>query len=128
MLKEKPLVSVIMNCLNGEKFLREAIDSVYSQTYKNWEIIFWDNVSTDRSNEIANSYDSRLRYFRGKKTISLGAARIKALENCRGEYIAFLDVDDLWLTKKLELQIQKILRKHVGGTLIGKAIGSENRS
>ena len=43
------LVSVIINCYNGEKFLKEAIDSVYNQTYQNWEIIFWDNASTDNS-------------------------------------------------------------------------------
>ena len=73
-------VSIVMNCLNGEKYLRESIDSVYGQTYKNWEIIFWDNNSTDKSAEIANSYDSRLRYFKGELTISLGAARNKALE------------------------------------------------
>ena len=49
MSEKRPLVSVIMNCYNGEKYLREAIDSVYAQTYTNWEIIFWDNSSTDKS-------------------------------------------------------------------------------
>ncbi len=52
-----PLVIVIMNCLNCEKYVREAIESVYAQTYTNWEIIFWDNASTDRSAEIAQSYE-----------------------------------------------------------------------
>ena len=56
-----PLISVIMNCLNCAKYLKEAIDSVYAQTYTNLEIIFWDNASTDRSAEIARSYDGRLR-------------------------------------------------------------------
>jgi len=101
----RPLVSVIMNCLNGEKYLKEAIDSVYTQTYKNWEIIFWDNASTDRSAEIAKSYDERLRYCRGAKTIPLGAARNKALEQVLGEFIAFLDCDDLWMPEKLKKQI-----------------------
>ena len=105
MKKKEPAVSVIMNCLNCEKYLREAIDSVYAQTYKDWEIIFWDNASTDSSAEIAKSYDSKLRYFRDDKTIPLGAARNKALEQCGGEYIAFLDCDDLWMPKKLEEQM-----------------------
>jgi glycosyltransferase involved in cell wall biosynthesis len=100
-----PLVSVIMNCFNGERYLREAIDSVYSQTYPNWEIIFWDNASTDSSGEIANSYDNRMRYFRGEETTSLGEARNKAMEQARGEFIAFLDCDDLWFPEKLEKQV-----------------------
>ena len=61
---QKPLVSVIMNCHNGDKYLEEAIKSVIKQTYKNWEIIFWDNNSTDKSAEIVNSFkDDRIKYF-----------------------------------------------------------------
>jgi glycosyltransferase involved in cell wall biosynthesis len=104
-LRENPKVSVIMNCLNCEKYLKEAIDSVYAQTYGDWEIIFWDNTSTDGSAEIAKSYDGHLRYFRGEETIPLGAARNKALEQARGEFIAFLDCDDLWVPEKLGKQI-----------------------
>lgn len=102
---DKPLVSVIMNCFNSATYLREAIDSVYAQTYQNWEIIFWDNVSTDQSAEIAKSYDSRLRYFRGQKTIPLGAARNEAVKQAQGEYIAFLDCDDIWFADKLAKQV-----------------------
>jgi glycosyltransferase involved in cell wall biosynthesis len=101
----RPLVSIIMNCWNCEKYLREAIDSVYAQTYPHWEIIFWDNASTDRSGEVARSYDERLRYFQGETTVPLGAARNHALEQARGEYIAFLDCDDVWLPEKLEKQV-----------------------
>ena len=99
-----PKVSVIMNCLNGEKYLKEAIDSVYAQTYKDWEIIFWDNASTDKSAEIAKSYDEKLRYFRGEETIPLGAARNKAVSKAKGDWLAFLDCDDLWFPDKLEKQ------------------------
>lgn len=102
---ENPLVSVIMNCLNGEKYLKEAVDSIYAQTYKNWEIIFWDNASTDNSAKIAKSYDNRLRYFKSKKTLSLGLARNRALEQTKGEFIAFLDCDDIWLPYKLDIQL-----------------------
>ena len=63
-MKPTPLISVIMNCYNGEAFLKNAIDSVYAQTYKNWEIIFWDNASTDTSADIALSYDKKINYFK----------------------------------------------------------------
>lgn len=105
---KESLVSVIMNCYNSETYLKEAIDSVYAQTYKNWEIIFWDNASKDNSAKIAKSYDHRLRYFKGTKTISLGAARNKAIHKVKGEFIAFLDCDDIWLPDKLEKQIKAI--------------------
>lgn len=100
-----PKVSVVMNCYNSEAFLRQAIDSVYAQTFHDWEIIFWDNASTDGSAAIARSFDSRLRYFRGEKTVPLGAARKLAMEKARGEWIGFLDCDDYWLPHKLETQI-----------------------
>jgi len=106
-----PEVSVIMNCLNCAKFLREAIDSVYAQNYQDWEIILWDNASTDNSADIAKSYDSKLRYFRGEHTIPLGYARNMALEKANGTYVAFLDCDDLWLPEKLETQIE-LLKKN----------------
>ena len=104
---EKLLVSVIINCFNGEKYLREALDSVITQTYKNWEIIFWDNQSTDKSAEIFKSYkDSRLKYYcASSHTAILYEARNYALKKTNGDFIAFLDVDDWWLPNKLEKQI-----------------------
>jgi len=109
-----PLVSIIMNCHNGERYLNEAIDSAYSQTYKTWEIIFWDNASTDRSAEIAKSYDHRLRYFRSEAKANLYEARNFALKNARGEFIAILDTDDLWMAEKLERQIPLFKDDQVG--------------
>jgi glycosyltransferase involved in cell wall biosynthesis len=95
-----------MNCYNGAKFLQEAVDSVIAQTYTNWEIIFWDNCSTDRTQEIINSYnDVRIKYFRGKETVPLGCARNYALEKAQGEFISFLDVDDIWKNIKLSEEI-----------------------
>ena len=103
----QPLVSVIMNCFNGEKYLRDAIDSVISQTYKNWEIIFWDNQSNDKSAKIFKDYkDDRLKYYLAASHIEiLYKARNYALKKANGEFIAFLDVDDWWLPEKLEKQI-----------------------
>lgn len=103
---EEPLVSVIINCYNSEKYLREAIDSVIAQTYSNWEIIFWDNASIDSTSSIIQSYhDARLKYYRGETLISLGHARNLAIEKSIGEFIAFLDSDDLWFPDKLKKQI-----------------------
>lgn len=104
-MQSEPLVSVIMNCYNSGKYLREAIDSVYAQTYKNWEIIFWDNASTDNSAEIANRYDAHMRYFKADKTVPLGKARNLAIRKASGDLIAFLDCDDIWMPDKLEKQI-----------------------
>lgn len=95
-----------MNCYNGEQFLRQAIDSVVAQSWKNWELIFWDNQSTDESAAIVKSYDdARIKYFRAINHTNLYEARNLAIEKATGELIAFLDVDDWWLTDKLELQV-----------------------
>lgn len=67
-----------------------------AQTFGDFEVIFWDNGSTDDSPAIAQSYGPKLRYFRGKTTVPLGAARNLALMRARGRYLAFLDCDDLW--------------------------------
>tara|TARA_B100001175_G_C19503336_1_gene639447 strand:+ start:186 stop:1121 length:936 start_codon:yes stop_codon:yes gene_type:complete len=104
-MDEKPLVSVIMNCHNGDRFLKEAIDSIYNQFYQNWEIIFWDNVSTDTSSSIVALYDHRIKYFLADKKTSLGEARNLALDKVNGKYICFLDCDDIYLPNKLEKQV-----------------------
>jgi len=102
---KEPRVSVIMNCLNGEKYVKAAIESVYAQSYQNWEIIFLDNASSDATPTIAKSFDSRLRYFRNESVVPLGEARNQALRAATGKYIAFLDSDDAWFVQKLEKQI-----------------------
>lgn len=127
MLGKEPLVSIIMNCYNGEKFLREAIDSVYAQSHKNWEIIFWDNCSTDSSASIARSYSEKIKYFYGEKNIKLYAARNLALEKCSGEFIAFLDCDDHWLPEKLSVQIAA-MNKYQAGLCYASYVEKEQAS
>lgn len=103
----QPLVSVLVNCFNGEKYLAQAIESILSQTYKNFEIIFWDNQSTDRSAEIFKSYsDPRMKYYYAPRHTKLYEARGEAFRHVNGQLLAFLDVDDLWDNRKLELQVQ----------------------
>lgn len=115
MQNKQPLVSVIMNCYNSDKYLKEAINSVLAQTYQNWEIIFWDNQSTDKSAEIVKSYnDKRIKYFYAPSHTSLGEGRNKALEKAQGEFISFLDCDDLYLPQKIEKTVAKFDDDSVG--------------
>lgn len=100
-----PKVSIIVNCFNGEAFLREALDSIKNQTFTDWEVIFFDNKSTDDSAEIAKSYDDRFKYFCSDINVPLGEARKLALSHATGEWIAFLDVDDLWEPWNLQTQL-----------------------
>ena len=104
-----------MNCLNGEEYLREAMDSVVAQTYPDWEIVFWDNASRDASGTIAKSYGGRVRYFRGETTVPLGQARNLAIAEARGRYLAILDCDDVWLPAKLERQVALLERDPSAG-------------
>ena len=103
-----PFVSVIMNCYNGDKYLREAIDSVYAQSYEDWEIIIFDNGSIDNTAKIANSYDSKLKYHYYEKKVTLAEARQMAFDYSKGEWLAILDQDDLWYPEKLMTQINAI--------------------
>ncbi len=111
----QPLVSIIMNCYNGETFLHESIKSVLSQTYENWELIFWDNKSEDKSAEIFKSYnDKRFKYYYADQHTLLYAARNEAIKKSSGEFVAFLDTDDFWEKDKLELQIPLFKDPRVG--------------
>lgn len=127
--QHQSLVSVVMNCYNGEKYLREAVDSVFAQTYQNWEIIFWDNASTDNTRAIATSYDTRLKYFRADINTPLGSARNKALKKATGKYIAFLDSDDVYLPHKLKRQVDLMESGEYGlvygGTIIINEDGNQ---
>jgi glycosyltransferase involved in cell wall biosynthesis len=104
-----------MNCYNGEKFLTEAINSVLNQKFQNFEIIFWDNKSNDKSKQIVQSYkNNKIKYFLANKHTNLGEARFNAVNQASGEFIAFLDVDDLWHPNKLYEQIKVFNQKDVG--------------
>lgn len=109
-----PTVSVVMNCRNCAPYVREAVESVYAQTFDDWEIVFWDNASDDGSGDIARQFDGRLRYWRGELAVPLGTARNLALERARGEFIALLDCDDVWRSEKLERQMRLFARSEVG--------------
>lgn len=98
-------ISILMNCRNGEKFLKQAIGSVYNQTYQNFEIIFIDNQSVDSTPAIAQSYDHRMKYHRTPTPMTLYQARAYAVQFCTGDYFCVLDADDFWNSDKLYQQV-----------------------
>lgn len=100
------IVSVIINCYNGEKFLKETLDSLSEQSFVDYEVVFVDNCSTDNSAAIAKNFGKKLKYYRTEHNVPLGEARNYALDRCNGKYIAFLDSDDLWRNDKLDLQVK----------------------
>jgi glycosyltransferase involved in cell wall biosynthesis len=100
------LVSVIMPSWNTGRFIAESIKSVINQTYKNWELIIVDDCSTDNTDEVVASFDEkRIRYFKNEKNSGAALTRNKAMREAQGEWIAFLDSDDIWHPEKLEKQI-----------------------
>ena len=104
--KKSAIVSVIMNCHNGEKYLKDSVRSVINQTYKNWELIFFENFSSDQSFKIIKTFkDKRIKIFKSQKFLNLYHARNEALKKISGKYICFLDTDDYWVNNKLEQQV-----------------------
>jgi glycosyltransferase involved in cell wall biosynthesis len=101
------LVSVVIPNYNNGQYLAEAISSVMSQTYKNIEIIVIDDGSTDDSNEILESFGSKILLIK-QKNQGAASARNQGIRSAKGDYIAFLDSDDIWKPNKVELQVSKI--------------------
>lgn len=100
------MISIIMNCHNGTKFIRNSISSVVEQTYKDWELIVWDNASQVRVEKILEEFPGfPIKYYYCEVFLPLGMARNRAIEKAKGEFIAFLDVDDVWYPTKLEEQL-----------------------
>ena len=105
------LVSVITPVYNSAAYLEACVASVQAQTYTNWELILVDDASTDNSLELVQSLcagDARIRYYSNDKNQGAAFSRNLATQEAKGEYIAFLDSDDLWEPQKLQLQIDKM--------------------
>lgn len=102
------LVSVITPSFNSEKFISQTIYAVLNQTYKNWELLIVDDCSTDETFSMISNFasqDSRIKVFKLDKNSGAGVARNFAIQQASGNYIAFLDADDLWKPEKLEKQL-----------------------
>lgn len=105
---EKNLVSIIMPAYNCEDLIADTLKSVQAQEYKNWEIVIVDDCSTDNTVEVIKQYqlnDARIRLHQFQKNAGAAMARNKAIELARGEYLAFLDSDDVWKPEKLSKQL-----------------------
>lgn len=101
------LVSVIMPSWNTGNFIAESIQSVINQTYQNWELIIVDDCSTDNTDEVVGGFsDVRIRYLKNQENQGAALTRNRAIREAKGEWIAFLDSDDLWAPKKLELMLK----------------------
>jgi len=107
-ISEKALISVIIPVYNGERYVAEAIDSVLAQEYKNIEIIVVNDGSTDNTEDVVRSYANVKHLFQSRKGVS--AARNNGVRCSSGEFIAFLDADDLWTKNKLLTQIDIMMK------------------
>ena len=104
----KPLVSVIIPNYNYDSFLREAVDSVLSQTYERVEVVVVDDGSTDSSRDVIESYGGRIKgVFQSNRGVS--AARNHGVSVSSGQLVAFLDADDAWMPEKLERQVEALV-------------------
>src|SRR5215212_3944019 len=116
-MSSKPMVTAIIIFFNEERFIREAIESVFAQTYDNWELLLVDDGSTDGSTQIAldyaHQYRAKVRYLEhpGHQNRGMSAARNLGISYARGQYVAFLDADDVWMPHKLHQQVE-ILDSH----------------
>ena len=102
------LVSIITPCYNAAKYVAQCIASVQKQTYSNWEMLIVDDSSTDHSVEVIKTFqknDGRIKLIQLDTNSGAALSRNKAIENAQGDYMAFLDADDMWLPNKLERQI-----------------------
>lgn len=100
-----PLVSVVIPAYNAGPFLGEALDSVFAQGYADLEVIVVDDGSTDNTREVAESYGDRIRYIR-QDNAGASAARNRGIREAKGDFVAFLDADDLWVPSKLQKQLE----------------------
>ena len=122
-MNNQPFVSVIMIFFNAERFIREAVESVFAQSYEDWELLLIDDGSVDRSTSIARTYADqdphKVRYIEhpGHQNLGMSASRNLGVANAKGKYIAFLDADDVWLRDKLVQQVG-ILESHPEASLL----------
>ena len=106
---ETDLVSIIMPAFNCGRFVKESIQSVLSQSYENWELLIVNDCSTDNSLEIISSFlDPRITVISNSDNLGVAETRNVAITAARGQYIAFLDSDDIWLEGKLKRQLAEL--------------------
>lgn len=124
---DHPLVGVVIIFLNAERFLQEAIDSVFAQSYEAWQLLLVDDGSTDGSSEIARqvavTHPERVRYLEhpAHRNRGMSASRNLGVRCAAGKYVAFLDADDVWLPEKLAEQVEILERQPTAAMVFGPA-------
>lgn len=111
------LVSIIMPAYNSERYIKETIESVLKQTYKNFELIIVDDNSSDNTYEVIDKFskiDNRIKKFKLSNNFGAAKARNLALKNSKGRFIAYLDADDIWYDEKIEKQVKFMLDNNYG--------------
>ena len=120
---DKPLISIVLTFLNAEKYFVETLESVFAQSYEEWELLLIDDGSSDRSTQIALDYAARhpdrVRYLEhdGHENLGMSASRNLGVREAKGEYVAFLDADDVWLPEKLEEQ-EAVMRRQPEAAMV----------
>ncbi len=128
MVETGPAVTAVIVVLNGEAFLREAVDSVLAQSFDDWELLIVDDGSTDRTPDIIEEYAARfpdrirLLAHPGRANLGISASRNLAIAQARGRYIAFLDADDLWMPEKLAEQVAILDSDDALGMVYGRSL------
>lgn len=123
------LISIVLPVYNGEKYLKESIDSVIAQTYENWELIIIDDCSTDSSPEIAKNYakkDSRINYFRNEQNKKLPKSLNKGFSLSKGDFLTWTSDDNRYLPEALEKMLMYLLNEHVDLVCAGSDIIDDN--
>jgi teichuronic acid biosynthesis glycosyltransferase TuaG len=126
---KQPLVSIITPAYNAERFIKATIESVINQTYTNWEMLIVNDCSKDSTTFIVQEYvekDSRIILINAPQNGGVAAARNLALERAKGKYIAFVDSDDCWHPKKLEIQINFMQERNIAFSYTSYQLIDEN--
>ena len=116
---DRPMITVLMAVYNGEKFLKEAMESILNQTYKDFEFLIINDGSTDKSVEIIESFnDPRIRLVHNEKNLKLIASLNKGISLARGKYIARMDCDDISMPERFEKEVE-FLENHSDYGMVG---------
>ena len=131
MKNSQPLISVIMSAFNSEKSIRNALESIINQDYKNFEFLVLDDFSTDNTYEIIQEYsktDNRVRIYKNEKNIGLTKSLNILIKNSKGDYIARQDADDVSLKNRLDIQIERIIKKQLDFVISRAIIKDTNKT
>lgn len=123
------LISIIMPAYNAERYIEESIKSVLAQTWKTWELLIVDDCSTDKTQLIVNrcaAEDKRILLLSNPRNLGVAGTRNRGVQEAHGDWIAFLDSDDLWTPDKLTLQVDLIKKTNALFTFTGSSFIDEN--